>query len=109
MCHLIDNSDHWEHTDKSLSRVDFLRYDREILWRVANLSQQHYQNRLRHSDYARLFQDHGFEILMADGEADPASLRDLEVLPLAPAFRNRNPSDLAILISLFVVRRCAQH
>ncbi len=24
-CHLIDNSDHWQHTDRSLSRVNFLR------------------------------------------------------------------------------------
>jgi SAM-dependent methyltransferase len=25
-CHLVDHSDHWEHNDKSLSRVNFLKY-----------------------------------------------------------------------------------
>ena len=27
MCHIIDNSDHWQHRDRKLSRVDFLRYE----------------------------------------------------------------------------------
>ena len=25
MCHIIDNSDHWEHKDKSISRINFLK------------------------------------------------------------------------------------
>lgn len=105
MCHLVDNSDHWQHTDRKLSRINFLRFGNGLLWRAAQLNAHAYQNRLRHSDYLRLFEDGGFTVVLSSGEPDPKCLRDLETLPLAPAFRNRNREDLAILTSLFVLRR----
>ena len=105
MCHLVDNSDHWQHIDRKLSRINFLRFGEGLLWRAAQLNPQSYQNRLRHSDYLRLFEAAGFTVALSSGEPDPKCLRDLETLPLAPAFRNKNPEDLAILTSLFVLRR----
>lgn len=104
MCHLIDNSDHWEHQDKTLSRVDFLRYEDGLFWKLATLNPQAYQNRLRHSDYLRLFRERGWTVTYADGPPDEKCLRDLETLPLASHFRSHDHRDLAVLTSVFVLR-----
>jgi len=102
-CHQIDNSDHWEHRDKSLSRVEFLRYEEDDwLWRLAQLNTQGFQNRLRHSDYQALFAEAGFRVVLAEGVPDPRCLEDLRRLPLAGRFHGRPAEDLAILSSLFV-------
>lgn len=107
MCHIIDNSDHWEHIDKSISRVDFLRYD-GVYWKLACLNLQAYQNRFRHGDYLNLFDRHGWTAVMTDGTPDQKCLRDLENLPLARQFREYDPNDLAILTSMFVLRRTCE-
>ena len=61
MCHVIDNSDHWEHGDKRLSRINYLRY-RPFTWRLVNPAGQGIQNRMRHSEYLAFFQMRGFDI-----------------------------------------------
>lgn len=104
MCHIIDNSDHWSHRDRSLSKIDFLRYDDNWYWRLRVLDAQHYQNRLRHSDYAKEFRRHGWDVLVDHGEPHAQCLLDLLTFPLAPRFRGRDPRDLAVLISTFVLR-----
>jgi SAM-dependent methyltransferase len=103
MCHNVDNSDHWEHQDKSIGRLNFLRYEDGPLWRLASVSA--YQNRLRHSDYAAMFDRTGWVTILADGPADEQCLRDLETLPLAARFRDRDPRDLAALSSNFILRK----
>lgn len=107
MCHTIDNSDHWEHRDKMLSRLDFLRYEEGLYWRLACADPQFYQSRLRHSDYVRLFQMHGWAVDVAEGEPDEQCLRDLATLSLARRFLGRDHRDLAILTSTFVLQRAA--
>jgi cyclopropane fatty-acyl-phospholipid synthase-like methyltransferase len=103
MCHVIDNSDPWQHSDRSLSRISFLRYsDSSLLWRLAQLNMQAYHNRLRHSDYRAMFEDAGFRVLVEMGEPDEQCLRDLRSIRLAPQFAGRDPRDLCILTSLFV-------
>lgn len=108
MCHIVDNSDHWEHQDKSLSRVNFLRYEDGWLWRLACLNPQTYQNRFRHSDYLALFRQHGWIAVIAEGTPDERCLSDLHTLPLAASFAGRDHRDLAILTSTFVLRRKAE-
>ena len=105
MCHIVDNSDHWEHRDKSLTRTNFLRYGDEWLWRIACFNGQNYQNRVRHSDYLNLFHKYGWMTSVAEGIPDAQSLSDLRSLPLAAAFNRRDHRDLPILTSKFVVRR----
>lgn len=102
-CHLIDNSDHWQHDDKSLSRVAFLRYEEtDWVWRLAQMNTQGFQNRLRHSDYRALLEEAGFRTVLAQGTPDPKCLDDLRSLPLAARFRGKPAEDLAILTSLYV-------
>jgi len=75
MCHIMDKSDHWEHDDKSISRLNFLRYEDGWFWRIACFNPQNYQNRLRHPDYLAMFHRCGWESVVADGEPDEKALR----------------------------------
>jgi SAM-dependent methyltransferase len=102
-CHVIDNSDHWQHKDASLSRIAFLRYEEtDWVWRLAQVNTQGFQNRLRHSDYSALLEQAGFRTVLAHGAPDPGCLDDLRTLPLATRFRDKPAEDLAILTSLFI-------
>lgn len=56
----IDYSDHYAHSDPSISRLNYLSYS-EAEWEKHN-HVNHYQNRLRHSHYRELFLEAGFEI-----------------------------------------------
>lgn len=86
--HSIDYSDHYARSDKSVSRLNFLRYsDRE--WRPFNSGKQ-YVNRLRHSDFVRMFKEAGFTILEESSVAG-APLPDLKV---ADQFKKYEPPDL---------------
>lgn len=57
----IDYSDHYSHTDQSISKLNFLRYS-QIEWERFNHS-NHYQNRLRHNDFLNLFRSLNFKII----------------------------------------------
>ena len=84
--HSIDYSDHFARSDRSISRLNFLRYS-EAAWRPFN-SRRQYVNRLRHSDYVRLFRDAGFTIIEA------SSIAGEPVEDVAAHFRRYEPSDL---------------
>ena len=104
MCHLIDMSDHFEHRDKSLSRVDMLRYtDKE--WRARIHDPQDYQNRLRRFDFLRILEDTGWEIVLADGEPHRKALEDLRTMSIIPRYANIPHEELAILTSMVIAKR----
>ena len=63
MVHFIDFSDHYAHRDRSISRCNFLQYE-DWQWRLLSLNSQDYHNRLRHSDFAAMFRQHGFKIVL---------------------------------------------
>jgi hypothetical protein len=70
--HSVDYSDHYARSDPNVSRLNFLRYS-DDQWRPFNSGKQ-YVNRLRHSDYLRLFRQAGFTILeesMVAGDPPP--------------------------------------
>jgi hypothetical protein len=88
--HSIDHSDHYARSDPSVSRLNFLRYSDEE-WRPFNRGRQ-YVNRLRHSDYLRLFRETGFRIVEEHASAGVVP-PDLPA-NLAPQFRSYAPDDL---------------
>jgi hypothetical protein len=103
MCHFIDTSDHWEHRDKSISRVNFLQYS-DWLWRLICLHPLNYQNRLRASDYVEMIQGEGFEIVDCRTEVRQQEMLALRTLKLAPRFAAKNPEDLAIITTNILAR-----
>lgn len=60
----IDYSDHYAHTDNSISLLNYLKFD-ERTWERYNHS-CHYQNRLRHYDYVEIFNRCGFVVIEED-------------------------------------------
>lgn len=57
----IDYSDHYAHTDSTISVLNYLRFG-ESTWKKYNHN-CHYQNRLRHYDYVEIFNKCGFIVM----------------------------------------------
>lgn len=58
---IVDYSDHYSHTDRSIAPLNFLKYS-DSEWAKYN-HDCHFQNRLRHYDYIRLFKASGFDVV----------------------------------------------
>ena len=100
----IDLADHYSYFDKSLSRYHFLRFG-DRTWRWANSPLQ-YQNRLRVSDYRRLVEGAGFEVVTWTPSLPKDALAELGTLPLDPHFRDGyTPEELGVTVLSFVARR----
>ena len=101
MMHAIDMSDHFEHGDKSISRINYLRFSR-VSWRLINAVGDH-QNRLRHSDFMAMFAAAGLHVLALETRTDPQALDDAAQLELASPFNRMAPDDIAILTSYVIL------
>lgn len=60
--HHIDYSDHFSHSDNSISAINFLQYSDKAWNRYAG-NRYMYTNRLRHDDFIELFESAGHRIL----------------------------------------------
>lgn len=104
LCMRVDYEDHYAYTSPGLSPFNFL-YFSATEWRRYSPS-LHYQNRLRHSDYLKLFAASGFEVLKADRlDAGPKTLVQLDTRQLDAQFRNYDFADLTVRKCTFLLRR----
>lgn len=103
-CHFIDPSDHWEHGDKSISRINFLRFS-DSVYQLTYLNALNYHNRLRHPEYVAMLRDTGYEIASESRVVDERALLALRSMPLAPRFRAFSPEDLATVDSFLLAVR----
>lgn len=103
MCHWIDMSDHFEFTNKSLSRLDFLRYS-EREWAVRAAQPGRFQNRLRRFEYVRMLEQNGWEVLSVSGKPHAKSLEDLKTMQIAAPYTNIPHEELSVLVSAIVAR-----
>lgn len=103
MCHMIDNSDHWEHNDKTISRLNFLKYGQRTFNFISSMNPLDYQNRLRHSEYMKMLKTAGFKIIKDESLPDKEALNLLDLLKIHPDFTSFTMDDLAILSSYLVV------
>ncbi|MCE2489372.1 MAG: class I SAM-dependent methyltransferase [Anaerolineae bacterium] len=106
--HLIDPSDHFQHSDPSISRVNFLRFS-EAEWERLAGNRFMYMNRLRASDYLSLFAEAGLEVLDVNSVVDEESRLLIESggLPLDEGFTGKTVEDLATTELLLVARPAA--
>jgi len=99
---LIDYRDIYSYFDKRLSVYNFLRYS-DTVWRLYN-SASHYQNRLRHCDFRRLFQSAGFVVVADDpGYDENAPMQILRSIPLADKFKAYSYDELAPVRGTFLL------
>lgn len=70
--HRIDYSDHFSHSDGSISPINFLQYT-DTEWDKYADNRYMYMNRLRHDDFVDLFQSVGQRILTTEPTVHPPS------------------------------------
>lgn len=93
MDQFVDMSDHYAHFDAAISEFNYMRYS-DRMWRVFNNRLQ-WQNRLRASDYRRIIEQAGFDLVSE--ERAQGSIEELRRLELAPRFRGYADDDLLVL------------
>lgn len=96
--HRIDYSDHFSHSDKTISAINFLRFNDEAWTRIAG-NRYMYMNRLRHDDFLQLFSDLDIKILLEDTTSDSSLLDVLTSMRLDPAYARKSESTLQITSS----------
>jgi SAM-dependent methyltransferase len=75
--HFIDLSDHFQHQDNSISRINFLRFSDNDWTNIAG-NQFAYCNRLRVNDYLTLFNEVGFDIIHMEKVVDENSMNQIQ-------------------------------
>jgi predicted SAM-dependent methyltransferase len=80
----IDYSDHYAHTDKTISLLNYLKFDQNG-WKKHNHN-CHFQNRLRHYDYVKIFKKCGFAVI----EEDLVFLESQIPTEIIQAFKNND-------------------
>lgn len=92
--HFIDPSDHFQHQDKAISRINFLQYSDSTWNRIAG-NEYAYCNRLRSSDYRRMFRELLFQTVRWLDTVDHTALRSLENgFSVHRCFQAYTPEDL---------------
>jgi SAM-dependent methyltransferase len=107
--HRIDHSDHFSHSDHTLSPINFLRCGEREWARLAG-NRYMYMNRLQVDDYQRMFAESGHEVLDLAATPDETVLHQLHESPppLDSRFAGKPLTTLATMNSLFVSRPRAE-
>jgi len=100
---IVYYDDHYAHTDPSIGPYNFLRFSRRR-W-AAYSPPSHFQNRLRHCDYARMFRRAGFEILFEKSFAPASYDALLRSVELADEFRGYAFDELRPVYGEFVLKK----
>ena len=101
--HLIDLSDHFQHSDATIPRLNFLRFSNDEWIKYAG-NRFMYMNRLRASEYLSRFATCGLTVRHEETLVDDSCLDLIErgELPLAERLRNSTTIDLAVTNQLLV-------
>jgi hypothetical protein len=103
--HRIDYSDHFSHSDRSISAINFLQFSDSRWDRYAG-NRIMYMNRMRHDGYRELFRSCGHEILLEQPDSDPSVLELLRSGRLRPDKRFRGiPDEILAVGSAWWVTR----
>jgi hypothetical protein len=96
--HKVDFSDHFSHSDASISKVNFLKYGDRAFAALAG-NRYMYMNRLRVDDFLRLYADSGHRVLEVVPEVDRgvADLVGRGGMRLAERFRGKSIDALATM------------
>jgi hypothetical protein len=100
MMHRIDLSDHFSHDDRSITSINFLRFNNKQ-WKKFSSG----QNRLRNYEYFELFTQLGIRMLSNEETIDPVALRALQNgFPLDKKYQGASHEDLAVRLMELVCR-----
>lgn len=103
MIHLIDHSDHFEHHDKSISKLNFLTWSEEK-HALINYLIKDGENRMRHHEYRQVFVDSGFDVVNEEINYHHETLEKIPELNFSYPYCKMLPEQLAILTSIYTLR-----
>lgn len=101
VCFTIDYHDHYASSDHSIGYMNFYQFS-ENEWRRLN-PDMHFQNRLRHSDYVRLFEEGGWTIVEQRPMFESWSESDLMRVELHSSFAHYSYEDLTASNGYFLL------
>jgi SAM-dependent methyltransferase len=104
--HKIDYSDHFSHSDKSISSVNFLQFSDDDWDKIAG-NKYMYMNRLRHDDFINLFQDSNHHILINEPTKDDNLLSVIESsnFVLSEKFKHKSKDVISTTSSWFISKK----
>jgi hypothetical protein len=102
MIHHIDHSDHLEHHDKSISKLNFLTWSPRK-HAIVNWLTKEGENRLRHHEYRAVFEEAGYRVVHAQVQLHQPTRAIVGQLRLTKPFSDMPPDQLAVLNSLYVL------
>lgn len=104
--HCVDYTDHFAHSDRSISKLNFLRYS-DFAWNFYAGNRFMFMNRLRHDDMMGLFIALGIKVIEEDNFAnkDVKKLLVSDMIPLSSKFSNKEYNVLKITNSFIVARK----
>ena len=102
MIHVVDHSDHLEHADKSISKINFLTWSKRK-HALVNFLTKEGENRLRHHQYPFLFSKAGYEVIHTSAEIHEPTRVAAMSLPLVAPYSDMSPDQLATLTSCYVL------
>lgn len=92
--HHIGLHDHLAETDASATKINFLKFG-DLSWKILGQNRIQYHNRLRRSEFVKMFDAAGLEILECESKVDEASLRAIPRMRLNKKYRLFEADDLA--------------
>lgn len=92
---LIGLHDHYASFDKSISKVNFLKYP-EWLWAFWVKNNISYHNRLRECEYINVLKENGAVVKKINHEIDSKDLALCRTIALDARFRNMTPEECAV-------------
>lgn len=105
--HFVDLSDHFEHQDANITRINFLQYSDKEWARLAG-NQFAYTNRIRVSSYISLFENSGFDIIREVRVVNDDSRAALEAgFPLDEKFATCNADEICTTSARALMRKSA--
>ncbi|MFM7529689.1 MAG: class I SAM-dependent methyltransferase [Nodosilinea sp.] len=99
--HCIDYSDHFSHSDKSISSINFLQFSNDQWHRIAG-NRYAYTNQLRHDDFLNLFLDSSSNVLVDETNFDDSLLLKITQLNLSENFKFK-PREILAITSAWIV------
>jgi len=96
--HAIGLHDHYAGFDKSISKVNFLRYP-EWLWSFFIKNKISYHNRLREKEFISIFKKYGAKIEMLKNGIDYEDIKTLKTMKIDKRFSGMTYKELAIYYS----------
>lgn len=95
--HRVDYSDHFSHSDRSISAINFLQYS-DAEWKDYAGNRYMYMNRLRHDDFVALFEAAGLRTLLDMPHTNERVLALLRsgAFPLHARYQDKSEAMLAV-------------